>query len=212
MADITLTCSNCGKENVFSEFVDENLLVCRTCGTKLQKTAAPEGKSAPATPRKLRPSLQGVTAVQAQPDATVWQDTQQKAREAAPKEKKGVGQATKAFLLFLLLGSIAGAFRYGGFVPQHVLKAFTPYEPMIVALLYVLIILRAFKDSMFQGVLCFFIPIYPFYYLFSVSDDFYLRAVIAAILIATAQDSAVFYQQGITYGINYVNEWIASGG
>ena len=48
--------------------------------------------------------------------------------------------------------------------------------------LYVTIILRAFKDTIFQGLLC-LIPLYPFYYIILVCDDFYLRAVVAGTMV-----------------------------
>ena len=116
-----------------------------------------------------------------------------------------------AWLVFVVLGAAMWFARYGSYLqPQHV-EMIKTYGPYAVILLHVIIILTAFQDTVFQGILCILIPFYSFYYLFLVSDAFYLRAVGAGLLIGVGVDSALFFQTVANEVIDKVNAWIASG-
>ena len=83
---------------------------------------------------------------------------------------------------------------------------------MAVMGIWVIVTLMAFKDAVFHGILCTLIPPYFFYYLFLVADSFYMRAIIAGIMVGIAQDSMFFFQEKTLSIIKTVTTWIASGG
>jgi len=118
----------------------------------------------------------------------------------------------KAWGLFVVLSAIAYGIRYSGLTPPDILGYCKDAGPFIAGALYVFIIIVAFKDSMFNGILSVLIPFYPFYYLFAVADDFYLRAVAIATLILTGEDSYYFYSQYANSIIDLINEFIRTGG
>jgi hypothetical protein len=76
----------------------------------------------------------------------------------------------------------------------------------------VLIILKAFEDQVFQGILCLLVPLYSLYYAFGVMDSLYVRALIAAVLIGIGQDAAEVSQLKAFDAIEFVRRWIAKGG
>lgn len=127
------------------------------------------------------------------------------------KESKNIHMIL-SWSLFLALGGLSYYARYGG----H--PAFATYLPMLqqygIALfitLYVAIILKAFKDTVFQGLLC-LIPGYPFYYMITICDDFYFRAVVFGVMPAIGQDSGEIINTYSQQFINAVHAWIQTGG
>lgn len=120
--------------------------------------------------------------------------------------------STASWFVFIILAGIMGYLRYGGCLRSAHLSLFGEWGPFVIVAIHVVLVLRAFKDSVFQGILCILIPLYSFYYLFIVSDEFYLRAVVAGILVGVGQDSAPVFQQIFSDTTMHVQRWIASGG
>ena len=127
-------------------------------------------------------------------------------------QKMYSGLTWKAWLLFIVIGAIAGTLRYSGLIPTSILQQAVLYEALTVLVFHIFIVLKAFQDSVFQGVLCVLLPPYSIYYLFSAADDFYLRAVVAGLLIGLGQDSGILFHEWSMSAVVTVNEWIASGG
>jgi hypothetical protein len=86
------------------------------------------------------------------------------------------------------------------------------YGPYAVLVLHVTLVLMAFQDAVFQGILCLLVPLYSFYWLFMVTDQFMMRAVVAGILVGVGQDSVAFYQVVMNDTYRVVSTWIKSGG
>ena len=95
---------------------------------------------------------------------------------------------------------------------QIIFETDTPAGKAFDVCLQILIVLKAFQDSVLQGILCLLIPGYSFVYLFFMSDDFYARAVLGGLLIGMAKDSYLFYEQYALTLYNAINAWLASGG
>jgi hypothetical protein len=117
-----------------------------------------------------------------------------------------------AWLLFLVVGGGMYYARYMNGLPAPYAAWLPAYGPYVIILLHIVIILTAFQDTVFQGILCLLIPLYSFYYLFLISDIFYLRALVAGLLVGLGVDSALFFQEVANHTIAVVNAWIASGG
>ena len=117
-----------------------------------------------------------------------------------------------AWAVFILLGAGMYFVRYRGILPGEYLRTMITWGPYVVLGIHVMLVLRAFQDSIFHGILALLVPLYSFYWLFAVSDDFLIRAVVAGLLVGLGQDSAIFYQQVLSEVMANVNQWISSGG
>lgn len=117
-----------------------------------------------------------------------------------------------SWLVFVVFGGIMGFLRYGKVLPGAYLSMLKTYGPWVVLGVYVCLVLFAFKDTVYQGILCVLVPLYAFYYLFMLSDAFLVRALVAGLLVGVGQDSAIFYQDHLTQIVDAVRRWIASGG
>jgi len=117
-----------------------------------------------------------------------------------------------SWAVFIVFGGMMGFLRYGRVLPSAYLSMFKTYGPWIVLGVYVCLILFAFKDTIYQGILCVLVPLYAFYYLFVLSDAFLVRALVGGLLVGVGQDSAIFFQNYLTEIVDNVRRWIASGG
>ena len=123
-----------------------------------------------------------------------------------------MSHALLSWLTFLCIGGIMGFVRYSGIADPTYTAMLQVYGPYVVVIFHIVIVLAAFQDSAFQGILCLVIPLYSLYYLFVISDEFYLRAILAGILVGVGQDTAIFFQREGGDIIASVGGWIRSGG
>lgn len=123
-----------------------------------------------------------------------------------------VSNATLSWLLFLVVGAGMGVVRYTSLVDPTYAGWLVQYGPYALIAIHIILVIRAFGDTVYQGVLCVIIPFYSFYWLFFVSDAFYTRALVGGLLVGIGQDSVVFYQKHITDIVNKTDEWIQKGG
>jgi DNA-directed RNA polymerase subunit RPC12/RpoP len=213
MADIRLKCANCAKEVTVSEIAKTDGLRC-PCGGKLQK---PLGAHAD-VPKPKHGGLSFKSEEQVAAENVAVQDPDEwRFVKHMKKDDKALQQPKNihlmiSWLVFLALGGILGYVRW---VPNSVspgsLFMLKDYGIAVFGVLYVTIILRAFKDTVFQGLLC-LIPLYPFYYITLICDDFYLRAIVAGAMVGVGWDSLVMINSQAQIWINVVQAWIAHGG
>lgn len=214
MADLELTCLECGKTLSVSEFVDDRALVCRSCGARLERPAGGSAQK-PKAQRKLsatgRPREDAAEAEQeekAEADR-VWTGK----KELSKKDMKArVVHHRYALALFIVLGGLMAYLRYGGGLPPDMLAREREYAMYGLLGLHVAIILKAFEDNVFQGILCLLIPFYSVYYIAAESDSLYLKAIIGAVAIGIGQDGAAALQVEFFEMCKSVNDWIGSGG
>jgi predicted RND superfamily exporter protein len=134
--------------------------------------------------------------------------------------KPGVNHTLLAFLLFALLGALAGFLRYGGelqlpgseLVPQDILAKVMVFAWAGILGLHLIIVFRAMSDNMFQGLLCLLVPGWSIVYLLFVSDNFYLRAVVFGCLIGIGQDGGIQIYDRAAAVMGSMSEFINSGG
>ena len=216
MADVQLKCDNCGKTVTASEFVDYSTVVCKLCGGRISRPNATVDPDAAMKYRLKSPMSQhsvaaaggGAEPLPAQetvpPPATI---------EALPLHRRfHFRHEVAGWVLFVILGIVMGLIRYGGVWSSPFVTQVLGYGPYFLLLVHIIIVLRAFKETIFYGVLCLLVPMYSFYYLFLITDAFYLRAIVAGLLVGIGQDSALFYQDVMAKVIHKVQAYIASGG
>jgi len=109
-----------------------------------------------------------------------------------------------AWLLFFALGGAMAALRYGEILDLR--TEITAYGPYIVLGLHVLIIVLAFREEFFLGVLCLFIPGYSLIYLLFQSGRAFLCAIVFGLLIGLGEDSFYAFRDIATEAQSTVSE------
>lgn len=213
MADLQLTCTRCFTVTTVSEFVDDSALVCRSCGATLARPARTEGS----TKKKHKVSAERPAGVGGDQQsgytegnpAELWPGG---SRSPKPRKKARVVHHWYALALFVVFGGTMAVLRYGNVLDAGRMDVLHTFAAPAAIVLHLLIVLKAFEDQVFQGILCLLVPFYSLYYLFAVSDAVYIRALVGGILVGIAQDAAEVIQVEFFRVCEYVRAWIARGG
>lgn len=115
---------------------------------------------------------------------------------------------TAGWLIFIGLGAVLLYFRFFSDLPGLAPDSLKRYGMIAVGIAYVLSILLAIKDNMFDGLLAIVVPFYPFYYLFFTSGSIILRAFTAALLAAFGFDCLLFIQNIVLKFFERISYWI----
>ena len=120
--------------------------------------------------------------------------------------------AKASWAVFILLGAGMYMLRYQEVLPTQYFNMLVKYGPYALLVLHITLVLMAFQDAMFQGILCLFVPLYSFYWLYMVTDLFMMRAVVAGLMVGVGLDSVAFYQDVLNDTYQVVSQWIKAGG
>ncbi len=236
MADINITCQKCSTETTISEFVDDSNLKCHSCGATLEKPGGliqDATKDRPDAPMAPTPSKSKLRVARRKKEPAITKEESQASlqdivedaegdsdltgdklnlRPEVKANKSGMNHAIFAGLLFLVLGAGTGYLRYGGVLPDNILELSVLYSWIVFLAFHVMITLKAMTDNMMQGILCLLIPGYSLFYLFAISDNFYLRAAVAGILIGIGQDAALELKVRAGVITQAASKFISTGG
>ncbi len=231
MSDIALSCPSCGKVRTVSEFSDRANLLCKHCGGSFGPAEPPSPAAVAETPprpglhvaRRQTQSNVGTPAAYGASPMTVSAPPSDGPRAPDPasrgpagpqlrNERKLMNHAWFAAALFVILGAAMWYLRYRAGLPAAWLAWSAEYAWLVVLGIHVTIVLRAMTEGMFQGILCLLIPGYSFYYLFAVTDTFYSRAIVAALLIGIGQDAGIRLNEHVQTLTSHVHAWIQHGG
>ena len=224
MADVSVTCENCGARLTISEFVDREKATCAACFKPLALPKAAAG--AQESSRKQSSKAVGWRVKRREAStaddlkhtgiAVEQAGSKERRRQKAAREKsagKTRSQNTLvAWVLFLLIGMSTAAMRYGGIVDPAYFDLLQEYGIFVLLVFYVLVVVRAFEDAAFNGILCLMMPPYSLYYLYANSDDFMLRAIFAGTMAGLGQDCLVSLSAYTKVMFDAVNSWILTGG
>ncbi len=227
MADVTIKCPQCGKQVTVSEFVDPESLTCSECEAKLGMPKSTAPRQRPIT-TVLRPAEKKADPAQQKPLDPARQKlidkSTRKARKKSRKLAKGkpksatdqsvwrMRQYILSWVMFVILALILCSFRWGSFLTKDAAATFKEYGMIGFAVLSLVVIIDAFSEDMFEGLLCLFIPGYLLYYLFAKSDSFFLRALVAAFGLSSGLDAYILSAKHITAFVIKATDWISSGG
>jgi|APCry1669188910_1035180.scaffolds.fasta_scaffold86951_1 hypothetical protein len=180
MADIVVTCAECGTKTAISEYVDPALAACHICGRKLEVPhMEPTGPRPP--PPKSKPVAQPLDMG----SMTVSRATSDRRLRAHARTRRRliswspsvlstwlifvIGTAVLCLLRFVLLkGSDRDLFINGALI--------------CMAVLHLTVVVDAFSDNIMTGLLCLFIPFYSIFYLYSQCDSYVLRLAVGVLL------------------------------
>lgn len=188
MADIVLKCVACGGENKVSEYASSETLVCAACHHALEMPE-PEKKTGKLQMRRIEDETltgeaksdareQKIRIESAVASAAILGDVH-KARETVKRP-----HAFWSYLTFLIVcGTMVGL--------QYVLKQrpdlMATYEWVRIgfsAIGAILLLIVAFEDSTFQGLLCLFILPYAIYYAAVRLEVYWIQGIFMGVVIA----------------------------
>jgi transcription initiation factor TFIIIB Brf1 subunit/transcription initiation factor TFIIB len=193
VADIILKCPKCGKENKVSEYAVQGSVVCASCQAPLDIPAAE--KAMRLQVRKIahhqRETLTGKESVTRDDVVTRESKAQETAGVLGEVHKARTKVKTPNFVwalipfLVLTAGLLGAQYmikfhpEQGGWMHKFVLGRSITY-----GLVYLLVLLAAFEDSVGQGALCLFIPPYTLYYVFVRLEAYWLRGCFFAMCLS----------------------------
>jgi len=192
MADIVLTCDKCGNRFSVSEYVAAGTLVCTKC--KSTVTVPARAPDLPVAQRlklaKAGPEPDAGPETLETVEAAQYRQTMPDMRRSARRRVRRRGSSAHLvwpWMLFLVLAVVLSYLRFfkGAADVNLIVKA----AITVLFVLHFTVVTLAFADDSFSGVLCAIIPGYSLFYLFFQADQFYLRAVVAALLIAFGWDT-----------------------
>lgn len=217
MGDVSVRCAKCGKTVAISEFADPTKLTCSSCGEKLE---LPKSEVTRATPTVVRKRPPVATPAAGAPAAAKEEAPQPKGRAKRRRRDSTlikIGQWRlsgywMSWLLFVGLASFLLYLRYGGVLAKDVLVDCKNYGMTGLVLLYAVVVVEAFREDTFEGLLCFFVPPYVFFYLFAKSDSFALRALFGGFLLAFGFDLYGVLSVYIVAFVEAADRFIRQGG
>lgn len=221
MADVEVLCEQCGSPVILSEYAAMDTISCRGCGAPLRaRPSSPTDSVAERLRLKQTeppPDAEEGGDATAQPgeesEESTWRFDRyiEQSRGTIKTEAKQTG-VIWSWVCFLVLAAAMASIRFLNILPPVYVDMMKVYGPYVAAILHIIVLLMAFKDTIFQGILCLLIPGYSVFYLFLVSDNFWARALIGGLLVGIGFDSAVFYQGVAADVYRSVTDYIASGG
>lgn len=227
MADIIITCQNCGNQIPVSEFVDANLLTCMKC--KARVTVPPRNAEPQPSTQRLRLAVEKAPEPPPAPatlpergkktggnrNATQPNDVRQylpKPKKRKPKRRAGYFETkVMPWLLFIVLSLVLGWLRYfPDALPADTLNTLISGGVWMLVLIHLAVICLAFGDDSFYGILCLIIPGYSLYYLYMQADQMAIRSVMGALMIAFGWDAVIATRQLWAEVYTTVSIWIAT--
>lgn len=226
MADIKVTCTGCNGTLTVSEYADIDALKCRICGAAMEK---PGGSGEGVVVKK--PGIRLTTPeADREPEELTDADRenierQRKVRSFFPKQlirpSKASRRSSKSapvsmiryWALFFLILITSAALRWGNVIGRQsaAFDIMIEVALFLFGLLHIVMVAEAFRDDIFQGVLCLFIPFYSVYYLLRLTDALWLRAVGIGLLLTFGLDLMEFLTDFSIGAYHFINEWISSG-
>lgn len=227
MADIVVTCGQCGNNIPISEHVTAEVITCMKC--KAQVPIPAREPALPAAMSKLKLSVakppEPPAETPAQPPAKF--DKKKARAEGKKNVQQYLPQAGKKrirarkvstfevkvlpWILFLVMLLVLGWMRYiPGALAPDILPLFIKGGIWALLLLHFSVICLAFADDAFCGILCIIIPGYSIYYMFIQADQMLLRGLVAALMIVFGWDFALWAGGVWTDFYNAASTWIAT--
>ena len=225
MADIIVTCKQCGNNITISEFVTAEMITCMKCKEQVPIPARQTDPATASSKLKLTLAKPAEPTHSPVPPALFDRKTNKaisknNVQQYLPKGNKRRSRSRKIstfelkilpWLLFFVLLLVLGWLRFipGALAPDtH--QIFIQGGVWALLLMHVSVVCLAFGDDAFNGILCFIIPGYSVYYLFTQANQILLRGLVGALLIVFGWDfsnAAVSFWNEVYASISH---WIAT--
>lgn len=211
MADIRIVCSECGQENVFSEYSRPETRRCRKCDSPLASEQS-------AIKRKLRVRKMeadgggggDLSSSSTPPEAGGKQSA------TTPKDKAESGHKPKSpssfllgLLLFIVLGGILLGLQYYGRTDQKLGTIYSIVRLAALGLGFLLVVVDAFMEGQIPGFLALLFPPYLAYYALVRLDSFWRQGIFLAVVLMLAAEMYFMKNDAlITHANRYIQKKI----
>ena len=221
MADIVITCASCGHERKISEYASAEESKCPDCGAAVEvPSLSKETTLSVCKTEDLRPQALAATAEElatASDEAPPAPQTEQagastleevyKVRGKVKKTRPVLGLLTFVFFAAMLLW-LQMLLRADG----NVLLMYNWVRGVCGGVIYILVLLVAFEDTLWQGLVGVVFPPYTIYYALVRLDSHVLRGLFLAFVVALGAELYFVPQHSfINHSQTYVNSVIRGG-
>ena len=191
VADIVLKCAACGKENKVSEYASSEALVCASCHHALDIPAV-ETRSGRLHMRKLE-SQQAETLTGAARDDVAEKKIRRESSIASAAVLSNVHKARVkvknphafwSYLTFLIVCGTLVGLQYMMKQRPELMEAYEWARIGFSAIATVLLLVVAFQDSTFQGLLCIFVLPYAIYYAAVRLEVYWIQGFFMGVIVA----------------------------
>ncbi len=203
MADIILKCVSCGRENKVSEYAAAETLVCINCHHALE-LPEPENKAAKLKIRKLESPqaemLTGTVRVDSHEErvrvesavqsAAILKDVH-KAREKAKRP-----HAFWSYLTFLITCGVLIGLQYYLKTRPDLMDTYEWARLGFSVIGTILLLVVAFEDSTFQGLLC-LLPPYALYYAAVRLEIYWVQGIFIGVIVALCSELYFMPKQAV---------------
>jgi hypothetical protein len=217
VSDVSARCSSCGREILVSEFVDADSLKCSICGLQMRVSKSALPKRPPTLVRcKQEPTSSPTPAVRTTTapggDAAKRPVFRAKRRSILVRVgKMQISDYAVSWVVFIVLAPVLTYVRWSGMMQGIALEDYCYYGELAFFLLYAVVLIEAFREEFFDGLLCLGAPPYAAYYLYVKSDSFFLRALMAAVLVGFGYDIFILLKDNAIGFYDTVNNWLHEG-
>ena len=191
MADVILKCLECGKENKISEYASPETRICASCHHALQ-IPEQEKKSARLQMRRIE-NRQAETLTGGIADYVLDEKVRREFSHTAADVLSDIHKMRKkvkhphafwGYLTFLIASGILIGLQYQ--MKQHpdLIQTYELVRIGISAIGAILLLIAAFQDNTFQGLLCLFVLPYAIYYVAVRLESYWLRGILLGIIVA----------------------------
>ncbi len=198
MADLVLSCTECGEETIVSQYVDPASAMCRVCGAALEipagfvETPRAAMEKQKKKKKRISPGSQtdkifpgersNVTVFEAMAD--------QRERRLKRQKRRIVWSPNNATLIamFVIGAGSLGLLRYGPVLGEADLAILKKAGIFTVFVVHMTVIVDAFRDNPMHGLLCTFVPFYSLYYVFWICDAYLLRVLVGVLGVPFGAD------------------------
>lgn len=191
MADIVIKCPGCGTESKVSQYAAAENVSCPSCKRRLELPKSEAGRRK-LEMRRLRAEEHGTltgTAEQVVADVAGRGIEARQVEEVLDnvhraRQKVESPKAIWGWLVFILVAGALVGWQYLGSNEPRLLAQYPMARIAALALSTLMVLLVAFQDSTFQGLLCLFAPLYILYYAFVRMEYYVIRGIFLAVVLA----------------------------
>lgn len=229
MADIHLKCPKCNAEMKVSEYISAASVPCSSCGYEIpvetkakvgtlklkQKPAKTEVSAEETAAKPFKVPVGDQPAEEPRHSSSPTLDeihNKSVSTKEKMKAKRGIAALIASWIVFLVLGAAAFYWRwqYVESLSGPAKEAMIQYGLIGMGAAYLVCILIALKDNMFDGFLSIVVPGYAYYYIFMVSASIFIRAIVGAMFIGIGYDLLLFLQYHANSLYEIISTWIGS--
>ena len=201
MADIKAKCKDCGNEMSVSEYAED--VVCSSCGFSFKiKDEAQEEQIAQDKKIAIKARVDNGSAGIPQ-----TLSVNEILKNSFVQKKKNALQGTyvRSGIVCLIVAVVSCICNYTDVLPPDAKLFLTIHMPWLFVVLHIFVILAAFKDNVFDGILSLILPPYAYYYIFFKSDEYMFKAIFLGLLVGYGVDYFHFVIDSSDHFISWGN-------